>query len=286
MMPENRIPQRVVSLQPSVTVTLRDLGLLDRLVACTKYCVDVCPEVRETGCVIVEDSWSAKADQIMATKPDLVIASVPYRLESVAEVLKSGVPFLGLAPKCLNDVYKDIMMIARVMSLETGPESQRGAELVARMEKEVQSFRQKTTGLTRPLVYCEEWGKPLILSQTWVAELVESAGGLFFGQPGKQTTKEEVAAADPEVIVAAWCGAGDRVPLEKIIPKRGWEQTKAAKNGRVYCINDEFLNTPASTLIQGLHALAAAIHPELFATPKGLRSIDHAKSTSALTEKT
>jgi iron complex transport system substrate-binding protein len=290
MMPENwpfqnNVPQRVVSLQPSVTVTLRDLCVLDRLVACTKYCVDVCPEVRETGCIIVEDSWSAKAEQIMAAKPDLVIASVPYRLESVGEILKSGVPFLGLAPKNLDDIYKDIMMIARVMGLESRAGSQRGTSLVARIEKEVQSMWQKTTGLARPLVYCEEWGKPLILSQTWVAELVEAAGGRFFGQPGKQTTEEEVAAADPDVIVAAWCGAGDRVPLEKIIPKRRWEQTKAARNGRVYCINDEFLNTPASTLIQGLHALAAAIHPELFAAPKGLRSIDQAKSTSALTEK-
>jgi len=275
-MPENLIPQRVVSLQPSVTVTLRDLGVLDRLVACTKYCVDVCPEVIETGCIIVEDSWSAKADQIMAAKPDLVIASVPYRLESVAEILKSGLPFLGLAPKSLDDIYKDIMMIARVMGLDTPPRSlpqsaPRGAALVERMEREVQTMWQKTAGLARPLVYCEEWGKPLILSQTWVAELVEAAGGRFFGQPGKQTAEQEVAAADPDVIVAAWCGEGDRVPLEKIIPRRGWEQTKAAKNGRVYCINDEFLNTPASTLIQGLHALAAAIHPELFVVPKGLR---------------
>src|SRR5512140_3752764 len=118
MMPENLIPQRVVSLQPSVTVTLRDLGLLDRLVACTKYCVDVCPEVLATGCIIVEDSWSAKAGQIMAAKPDLVIASVPYQLDSVAEILKTGVPFLGLAPKSLDDIYKDIMMIARIVSSE------------------------------------------------------------------------------------------------------------------------------------------------------------------------
>ena len=273
MMPENLIPQRVVSLQPSVTVTLRDLGLLDRLVACTKYCVDVCPEVLETGCIIVEDSWSAKADQIMAARPDLVIASVPYRLESVAEILKSGVPFLGLAPKTLDDIYKDIMMIARVMGLEAGGESQRGTAVVARMKEEVHAMAQKTSELCRPLVYCEEWGKPLILSQTWVAELVEAAGGRFMGSPGKQMTEEEVAVADPDVIVAAWCGAGDRVPLEKIIPKRGWEQTKAAKNGRVYCINDEFLNTPASTLVQGLHALAAAIHPEMFEGPKGLRRV-------------
>jgi iron complex transport system substrate-binding protein len=280
MMPENwafqnNVPQRVMSLQPSVTVTLRDLGLLDRLVACTKYCVDVCPEVLETGCIIVEDSWSAKADQIMAAKPDLVIASVPYQMESVAEILKSGVPFLGLAPKSLDDIYKDIMMIARtVSSEEPGASESCGLKLVATMKKEVQSMCQKTVGAERPLVYCEEWGKPLILSQAWVAELVEAAGGRFFGQPGKHTTEEEVLAADPDVIVAAWCGAGDRVPLEKIIPKRKWEQTKAAKNGRVYCINDEFLNTPASTLIQGLHALAAAIHPEMFAAPKGLRQIE------------
>lgn len=273
MMPENHIPQRVVSLQPSVTVTLRDLGLLDRLVACTKYCVDVCPEVRDTGCIIVEDSWSAKAGQIMAAKPDLVIASVPYRLESVAEILKSGIPFLGLAPKTLDDIYKDIMMITGLLRLSRRDEDHPGAALVAKMEKEVQGMWHSTMGLTRPLVYCEEWGKPLILSQTWVAELVEAAGGRFFGRPGKQTTEEEVIAADPDVIVAAWCGAGDRVPLEKIIPKRGWEHIKAAKNGRVYCINDEFLNTPASTLIQGLHALAAAIHPEMFGLIRGIRRI-------------
>jgi iron complex transport system substrate-binding protein len=289
MMPENRafqnyVPQRVVSLQPSVTVTLRDLGLLDRLVACTKYCVDVCPEVLKTGCVIVEDSWSAKADQIMAVKPELVIASVPYQLDSVAEVLKSGVPFLGLAPKSLDDIYKDIMMILRVMGLDNGGESP-GTALVASMERQVEAMRQRTAGAERPLVYCEEWGKPLILSQTWVAELVEAAGGRFFGQPGKHTTEEEVAAADPDVMVAAWCGAGDRVPLEKIIPKREWQQTKAAKNGRVYCINDEFLNTPASTLMQGLNALAAAIHPEMVETPKGLRRIDNSRLTAGLTER-
>src|SRR5947199_1251458 len=46
-----------------------------------------------------------------------------------------------------------------------------------------------------------------------------------------------------------------------------------SKDFRVYCINDEFLNTPASTLISGLYALAAAIHPEVFASAKGLRKI-------------
>src|SRR5579884_2192353 len=108
-------PRRVVSLQPSATVTLRDLGLLDRLVACTKYCADVCPEVADGSRLIVSDSWTAQAEQIIAAKPDLVIASVPYQLEAVAEILKAGVRFLGLAPRTLDDIYRDIATIAGVL---------------------------------------------------------------------------------------------------------------------------------------------------------------------------
>src|SRR5215469_13563812 len=146
------LPQRVVSLQPSVTVTLRDLGLLSRLAACTKYCVDVCPELKSGGCAIVEDSWSAKAEEILAAKPDLVIASVPYRMESLAEVMKTGVPCLCLAPKSLADVYQDMLHISRVMGEEA-----RGLALVRRMEEEIAAVRRRTAGLVRPLVYCEEW---------------------------------------------------------------------------------------------------------------------------------
>jgi len=68
-MPETWTPQRVVSLQPSVTVTLRDLGLLDRVAACTKYCLEVCPELENSGRAIIEDSWSAKTEEIVAARP-------------------------------------------------------------------------------------------------------------------------------------------------------------------------------------------------------------------------
>lgn len=248
---------------------MRDLGLLDRLVACSKYCLDVCPEIAQTRCAIVEDSWTAKTAEILAAKPDLVLASVPYQLDSLAQIMKAGIPFLGFAPKCLADVFSNIAAIARMMGAEF-----RAHELVGRMRREIESVQQAVSGFARPLVYCEEWGKPLILSERWAAELVEIAGGRFLGQPGTQVAADEVAEANPDVIVAAWCGAGDRVPLEKIVQSRQWEHTNAARQGRVYCIQDEFLNTPASTLIHGLHALAAAMHPEEFAMEKGLRRIE------------
>src|ERR671927_506463 len=102
------VPTRIVSLQPSVTVTIDRLGLLDHVVACTKYCLDVCPTLREMPKTIIADSWTAQSTQILAANPDLVIASVPYQLEAVAEILKAGVPFLGFAPHSMNDVYADI----------------------------------------------------------------------------------------------------------------------------------------------------------------------------------
>jgi iron complex transport system substrate-binding protein len=250
------LPRRIVSLQPSATVMLKSLGALDRLVACTKYCVDVCPEV--AGHAIVADSWTAQSAQILAANPDLVIASVPYQLEAVGEILKTGVSFLGLAPHSLADIYKDLAMIARVVG-----EEKRGADAISRMQREIDSVRKKSAALKeKPRVYCEEWGKPMIHSQQWVAELVDAAGGEFIGTPGARSDGETVASVNPDVMVMAWCGAGDRVPLAKVVEQRGWSELKAVKSRRVYCLPDELLNTPAPTLVEGLHALAGAIHPE------------------------
>lgn len=268
-------PRRVVSLQPSATVTLAAIGKLDCVVACTKYCVDVCPEVRQTGAVIVADSWTAQAVQIVPLKPDLVIASVPYQETAVAEILKSGSRFLGLAPKTLSDIYTDIATIAGMMGA-----GERGEQVIGEMQREIEAVRAQVGGLGRPRVFCEEWGNPLIASQPWVKELVEAAGGEFVGTPGAQISPQDVLKEDPEVIVAAWCGAGDRVPLEKIVRNREWEKTRAVRESRVFCIRDEYLNTPAPTLIEGLRALAAAIHPQLFSQIAGLRCISSERDSA------
>jgi len=261
-------PRRIACLQPSATVILDAIGALDRVVACTKYCADVVPAVADGSRTILADSWTANADQISASNPDLVIAAVPYREQSVSEILKSGTRFLGLAPKTLADIYTDIATIAGIVN-----QSNRGAQIIAQMQSRLEQVRARTTNLPRPMVFCEEWGKPIIASQSWVAELIETAGGQFVSKPGAHPTAEEIKAQSPEVLIAAWCGAGDRVPLEKIVGDRAWDQTPAARNGRVFCISDELLNTPAPTLLHGLDALAHAIHPEFFPRTKGIRQI-------------
>jgi iron complex transport system substrate-binding protein len=275
-MTANFTPRRIACLQPSATVILERLGLLERVVACTKYCGDVCPEAKKGGRTIVADSWTAQAKQILGVSPDLVIAAVPYQEKALGEILRSGARFLGLAPRSLADVYGDIAAIAGICGAV-----ERGEQVIRKMQEEIAAVQAKASreGL-RPRVYCEEWGKPLIRSQRWVAELVEAAGGEFAGEAGTKTLSKTVAAEDPDVIVTAWCGAGDRVPLEKVVRERRWEQMRAVAAGRVYCIRDEFLNTPAPTLLLGLAALAAAIHPQSFPAPEGLRAITPPRATA------
>lgn len=269
-------PIRIASLQPSATVILAAIGELDRVVACTKYCADVVPEIGARSPTILADSWTADAKQIVAVEPDLVIASVPYQEKAVIEILKTGTRFLGFAPKNLADVYTDIAIIAGAVGA-----SECGEEIIIRMERHIEDIRGRTSRLPRPRVFCEEWGKPLIASQRWVAELVEAAGGEFVGTPGRQISSEEVAAIDPDVVIAAWCGAGDRVPLERIVVSRKWQRLRAMQTRRICCIRDEYLNTPAPTLLRGLDALAFAIHPELFPSTEGIRQITGVQSSNA-----
>jgi iron complex transport system substrate-binding protein len=261
-------PSRIVCLQPSATVILDAIGELDRVVACTRYCADVVPGVADGSRIIVADSWTADSEQIVAAHPDLIIAAVPYQEKAVSEILRAGARFLGLAPKTLADIYTDIAVISGAVGSIA-----RGEEVIATMKRHIESVRSSAAGAKTIRVFCEEWGKPVIASQKWVAELVEAAGGEFVGTPGSQIAPEEVLRGKPEVFIAAWCGAGDRVPLEKIIADRGWQNTAAARSGRIFCIRDELLNTPAPSLLQGLDALAFALHPELFPSRKGIRRI-------------
>ena len=256
-----------------MSIVLDRLGCLDPLVACTRYCLEAVPALRQRGLAVVQDSWSTSMDELTAVQPDLVVASVPYRQESLAAILKAGCPVLALVPHSLADIEQDIRLIGAIAG---APE--RAETVIAAMRRDVESVRRLTAELdARPLVYCEEWGKPLIHSQAWVRELVEAAGGRFLGEPGKTTTAEAVAAACPDVVVAAWCGAGDRVPLERLAARPGWAAMPAVRQGRVYAVADELLNTPAPTLVEGLRALAAAIHPQVFGAVAGLRRLGEAK---------
>jgi iron complex transport system substrate-binding protein len=261
-------PRRIACLQPSATEILHALGRLDCVVACTKYCAAVVPEIAARNVIVLHDSWTADMREIFSARSDLVIAAVPYQEKALGEILRAGVRLLALSPRTLKDIYGDIVVIAALVDA-----SDQGRSLIASMREHVEGVRRRTASLPRRRVFCEEWGKPLIASQPWVAELIEAAGGEFLGEPGRQILSEEIVRLDPDVLIAAWCGAGNRVPLEKIIAQREWGELAAVRARSVYCLPDEHLNTPSPSLMRGLDALASCLHPESFPSVEGTRRI-------------
>ena len=118
----------------------------------------------------------------------------------------------------------------------------------------------------RPRVFFEEWDDPLISGIRWVDELVEIAGGepLF---PHLRTASlakdrivrpEDVRAADPEVIVASWCGKA--MKKHTIVSRPGWDTTSAVRRDHVYEIKSTYILQPGpASLTDGVAQLHACI---------------------------
>jgi iron complex transport system substrate-binding protein len=252
--------KRIVSLEPSVTAILFALGQGKRLVAVSEWCgrlADVGDRPR------VPSTWSARPEDILPLEPDLVIASVPYRAETIVELLRAKLNLLCLYPKHLEDVYTHIAWLGRLTS--AADEAER---VIARMQTDFEAIRQRVGAMRRPRVYVEMWPKPPMSSPAWVAELVEIAGGEFVPkEPGRAVTDKEIIQADPEVIVVAWAGV-THPPLKQVSQRAGWGQINAVREGRVVAVDEIWLNAPGPNLARGARLLADAIHPEV-ASPDG-----------------
>jgi iron complex transport system substrate-binding protein len=240
---------RIVSLAPSATSTLCAIGAKKHLVGVTKWCADVAPV---NGLPKLGDCWHLDSiDEILKLKPSLVIGSVPYKQETLAKLLEHPLRFLATNPRTLADVQGDIRMLGRIAGLR----AQAGL-LIRKMREEFAAIAKSSRTLkNKPRVYCEAWPNPRISSPPWVAEIVRICGGAMVLPPGQKVSDEQVAQAQPDVIVLAWAATGDRADAQKSYQVAIWKNVPALLNKRVYVVRDELLNTPGPPLIAGAKQL-------------------------------
>ena len=247
--------QRIVSLAPSVTSILLALGAGHELIGVSKWSKDVGPVGRRPQ---VGDCWKMNIAEVMRLKPTLLVGSVPFSTSTVEQILKQPVSFLALNPRSLRDIEGDIRTLARL----TG-RSRAGERLISRMKRAFERVAQRARRLrsrAAPRVYCEAWPHPRISSPPWVAELVAIAGGKIVVPAGLRATDEQVARANPEVIILAWAATGARAKASSALENPAWRKIPAVKNRRVVVIRDELLNTPGPPLMRGIELLFRAIH--------------------------
>lgn len=252
-------PERIVCLTEETVETLYLLGEQDRIVGVSGYCVRP-PQVRREK-PRVSAFIEADIPKILALQPDLVLTFSDLQAGIVAELIKAGVAVHAFNHR---DIAGILAMIRTVGALVGVPE--KAEVLASSLANRLSSVRTAAAVTPRPRVYFEEWYDPLITGIGWVSELVEIAGGedvfSHMGRPSlakdRIVAPESVIAAQPDVILASWCGR--KVVKDRIRNRPGWDAIPAIRNDRIVEIKSALILQPGpAALTDGLDAIVAAL---------------------------
>ncbi|WP_137283667.1 cobalamin-binding protein [Halorussus salinisoli] len=244
--------ERVVSLAPSATETLRELGATDHLVGVTHHCEADVPPVGGW----LNPDYEAVADR----DPDLVLTADDLQADIAADLRERGHEVFHAAPATLDEVVASFADLGAAVGL---PDE--GAALARRAESRLDRVRRLTPDSgALPVVYCEEWSDPPMAAGNWVPEAVETAGGRYpFVDPGdrsREVSTTEVEAADPDHVVVHVCGHGACADPDAIFD-REWDVPALAREN-VHVLDDSLLNQPSPRLVEGVETLAGIFHPD------------------------
>jgi iron complex transport system substrate-binding protein len=290
---------RIVSLLPSTTEIIFDLGLADQLLGVTFEC-NFPPEARQ-GREIVVGGMDTKhltpleIDELVRTRlaagdelyslddaalarcnPDLILSQDLCRVCAVpsGEVdlavarLNCQATVLQIDPHSLVEVIDSVQTVADAAGV---PE--RGQALVHSLHQRLTTLRERTdshlAGSKRPTVFILEWIDPPFVGGHWVPDLVVAAGGQpVLALPGERsvpTTWDDIREADPDHIIVSPCGYGLPGAVKQAQQVLDQMPTRAA----VWAIDaDAVIVRPGPRLIDGAEALAAAFFgPEVAGLP-------------------
>jgi iron complex transport system substrate-binding protein len=252
-------PTRIVCLTEETVETLYLLGQGARIVGVSGYTVRP-PEARAKP--KVSAFINARFDKIAALAPDLILAFSDLQADIAAELIRRGFPVMTFNQRSVAEILQMIRVLGAMVGC-AGDAERLAQGLAAGLE----AMRAAAQTLPRrPRVFFEEWDAPLISGIQWVEELVEIAGGepvfpeLRRAALGRDriVSPDTVAARDPEVIVASWCGKA--MKKQTIVGRPGWDRVSAVRNDHVYEVKSTFILQPGpAALTDGVRQLHAHI---------------------------
>jgi iron complex transport system substrate-binding protein len=256
----DRYPKRIVCLTEETTETLYLLGAQDRIVGVSGFTQRPPHARREKP--IVSAFTSADLPKISALQPDLVLAFSDLQADIVRDLIKSGCNVVTFNQRSVEEILAAITWLGALVG-----KAQDAQALVGRLEHKLELAAANAQRLpARPRVYFEEWPDPLISGIRWVSELIEIAGGQdVFAElrsqqaaTGRIVQVADIAARDPELILASWCGK--MVKPERIRSRPELVGTAAIRSNRIVEIKSTLILQPGpAALTDGLDALVAAI---------------------------
>ena len=217
--------------------------------------------------------YEVDEDLLRDLAPDVVVTQTQCKVCAVSpddvagaiqDLSASGTCLVALEPHRLADIWEDIRKVA--LAMEAGPA---GEALIASLQDRLERLRAWTASRsTRPTVVTVEWMEPLMTAGNWMPEIIEIAGGRsLLGEAGQHSpwmSWEELAEADPEVLLISPCGFDVRRTLEEVhILGRDprWASLRAVRGGRVYVADgNAFLHRPGPRIVESAELLAEILH--------------------------
>jgi len=244
----NRPPERIICLSAEAADWLWRIGAWEQVAGVTAFFntpAEAAPKP------IVSGFSSGNLEWIERLNPDLIITFSDVQAALAAELIRRGLPVLATNQRTLGEIESTLALIARVVNRPA--------------EKWLEAFQHRLTPVAPALrparVYFEEWNDPLVYGITWVGELIGRAGGrdIFGGSPAARAARqrmvapEQVCAANPEIIIASWCGKP--VVTAEFGARPGWSKLHAVRENRIYELPGEDILQPGFRLVYGYERL-------------------------------
>lgn len=251
-------PQRIVCLSTETVEVLYLLGEQQRIVGISGYSTR--PAIARREKPRVSGFTSAKIDKILALKPDLVLCFSDLQAEIAASLVRAGCEVHIFNQRSLAQTLQMIQTLGDLVGA-----SARARALVAQYQARCQAAitQQKAP---KPRIYFEEWDAPMICGIGWVSELIALAGGIdcfadisqAVNASGRIVTDAQVIAAQPDLIIGAWCGK--KFQAEKVRARPGWAGIPAVRDAQCFEIKSaEILQAGPGLFTDGLTQLRACV---------------------------
>jgi iron complex transport system substrate-binding protein len=238
---------RIVCLTGETADLCARLGAWDDVVAVSAYAAQSGLAAKP----VASGFSSGGAEFILKFEPDLVLGFSDVQADLAASLIRAGANVLVTNQRTLAETSAAMRMIAGAVG-----RGAKGEEVVAEFERELDALRNTDGRKWR--VYFEEWPEPPISGIGWVGEIIERCGGIdvFANRRGRSAkermvTNAEIIAAQPEIILASWCGK----PVDHAALTKRFATTPAGVTGRIHEIPGDEILQPGLRLIRGARRL-------------------------------
>ena len=259
--------EKIISMAPSTTEILIDLGLADKIIAADT-------NTQKDGLLKQDipyfNMMKPDAEKLIALKPDVVFISGMSNAKGntpFSPLIDAGICVINIpSSSSIEAIYLDIAYIAAALKQE-----EKGAKIIANMKKEIEAVRKKRAAIAqdkKKTVYFEIGAAPHMYSLgtgTFINEMIEIIGAQNILADQKSwiaVSDEMVLAKDPDVILTNVSYIPN--PIDEIMARSGWASLKAVKGKKVFGIDTNSSSRPNHNIIKALKEMAKAVYPEIY----------------------